>query len=94
MVRIEDGASIHVRMRRDIEKEFDWAAVLTVELGGSLRPICVYDNAHGDPERHRIRDGVKLDAEPHPSRGSARLDVPGTIEEIKANWKGMVERWP
>lgn len=72
VVRIKEGALIHVRMRRDIDREFDWAAVLTI---------------------NRIRDGVKLEAEPQPSRGSARLDLPATIEEIKGNWKGMVERW-
>lgn len=93
MVELDGGGWIHVRMRRDLEKGFDWAAVLGVEIEGAKLPICVYDNAHGVPECHRIRDGIKLDAEPQPSRGSARLDMPATIEEIKANWRGMVARW-
>jgi hypothetical protein len=80
-------------MRRDLEKGLDWAAVLTIERDGVLVPVCVYDNAHGAPERHRIRGGIKLRAEPRPSRGSANLDMPAAIEEIKADWEGMVERW-
>lgn len=93
-VKIEGSdAWIHVRMRRDVEKGFDWAAVLTVERDGGLVPVCVYDNAHGQPERHRIRDGIKGSPEPQPSRGSARFDLPATIAEIKADWEGMVERW-
>ena len=26
-------------------------------------------------------------------KGDARRDIPATIEEIKAEWEGMVERW-
>jgi len=93
VVKVVEGVLIHVRMRWDAEKEVDWAAVLTINRDGTLCPVCVYDNAHGHPERHRIRDGVKGIPEPQPSRGSARLDLPATIDEIKANWEGMVERW-
>lgn len=92
-IELNGGGWIHVRMRRDVEKDLDWAAVLTVEMDGALLPVCIYDNAHGPPERHRVRNGIKLEAEPQSSRGSARLDLPATIDEIKANWKGMVERW-
>ena len=93
MVKVVDGVLIHVRMRWDAEKGVDWAAVLTVRRDGDWCPVCVYDNAHGQPERHRIRDGIKGSPELQPSRGSARLDLPATIAEIKADWEGMVERW-
>jgi hypothetical protein len=74
-------------------KGLDWAAVLLVRRRGERRAVYVYDNAHGQPERHRYRDGVKLEAEGLPSRGAARLDLPAAIREIKTNWKSMVERW-
>ena len=92
-IEVGEGAWIHARVRRDPEKGLDWAAVLTVERDDALVPVCVYDNAHGVPERHRIRGGIKLPAEPWPSRGSANLDMPAAIAEIKADWEGMVERW-
>ncbi len=86
-------AWIAVRMRRDEEKGLDWAAVLCVKVEDRVCAVCVYDNAHGDPERHRIRRGEKLAAEALPTKGDARLDLPAAIDEIKANWEGMVDRW-
>jgi len=84
---------LSVRMRRDVRKGLDWAAALSVEEGGRRHLVYLYDNAHAEPERHRYRRGVKQPGELLPSRGSARLDLPAAIEEIKANWEGMVERW-
>jgi hypothetical protein len=92
-IELSAGAWIDVRHARHSEKGMDWAAVLTVELGGRRRAACLYDNAHGQPERHRYRHGVKMDAEAVSPRQSARLDLPAAIEEIKAKWEGMVERW-
>jgi hypothetical protein len=71
----------------------DWAAVLTVEIDGKRRAVYLYDNAHGRPERHRYHGGVKGEAEALSPRRSARLDLPAAVEEIKAKWEGMVERW-
>jgi hypothetical protein len=65
----------------------------TVERDGRRRTVYLYDNARGQPERHPYREGVKLEAEAVPTKGSARLDLPAAIEEIKARWEGMVERW-
>ena len=70
-----------------------WAAVLTVRDGDRFLPVLLYDNAHGRPERHRYRHGMKLAPEDLSPRGSARDDLPAAIDEIKANWEGMVERW-
>jgi hypothetical protein len=92
-IDLDGDAWINVRIARDPDKGLDWAAVLSVQRGGERRAVYVYDNAHGRPERHRYRDGIKLGAEELPSRGAARLDLPAAIEEIKANWEGMVERW-
>ncbi len=93
IVEIEDDAWIAVRKRRDAQKGMDWAVVLRVRIGEAIHSICVYDNAHGCPERHWIRRGEKLAAEPLTTKGAARLDLPAAIEEIKTNWEGMVERW-
>jgi len=92
-IELGAGAWIDVRHARDPEKEWDWAAVLTVEFGCQRRAVFLYDNAHGPPERHRYRRGVKMEAEALSPRSSARLDLPAAIEEIKAKWEGMVERW-
>jgi hypothetical protein len=92
-IKLAPDAWIVVRMQPDPEKMLDWAAVLVVKSDGALRVVGVWDNAHGYPERHRFRHGVKLAGEPIPSRGAARLDLPRTIAEIKAGWEGMVERW-
>jgi hypothetical protein len=92
-IELSAGAWIEVRHARDSEKEWDWAAVLTVEIGGRRRAVYLYDNAHGRPERHRYRGGVKGEAEVLSPRRSARLDLPAAVEEIKAKWEGMVERW-
>lgn len=92
-VRLGEKAWIAVRKRRDPEREIDWAAVLRVQLEGAARTVCVYDNSHGMPERHRFHRGVKQEAEPVPARGAARLDLPAAIAEIKESWEGMVERW-
>lgn len=92
-IELPEGAWIEVRRKRDSEKGLDWAAVLTVEYGDRRRAVYLFDNAHGRPERHRYRRGRKLEAEPLASQGSARLDLPAAIEEIKANWRSMVERW-
>jgi hypothetical protein len=92
-IELSTGAWIVVRHARDPEKEWDWAAVLTVELDGQRRTVCLYDNAHGQPERHRYRRGVKMEAEAVSPQRSTRLDLPAAIEEIKAKWEGMVERW-
>jgi hypothetical protein len=92
-IPIEEGAWIAVRMRRDPEKELDWAAIMRVRQEGRTRSLCVYDNAHGFPERHRIRQGRKLAGEPLPTKGAARLDLPAAIVDIKAKWRGWVERW-
>ena len=92
-IGLERGARIDVRKRRDPEKGLDWAAVLTVERDGRRHAVYLYDNAHGRPERHRYVRGRKLRPEAIPTRGSARLDLPAAIEEIKAKWEGMVERW-
>jgi hypothetical protein len=90
---IAPGAWIGVRWRWDDEKEMDWAAVLLVEQCGQRRPVCLYDNAHGQPERHRYRDGVKLEAEPVSPRRLPRHDLPAAIAEIKASWESMVRQW-
>jgi hypothetical protein len=92
-VKIVPGVWIGVRSRWDDEKEIDWAAVLLVERCGRRHPVCLYDNAHGRPETHRYRKGVKLEGEPISPRRSARHDLPAAIEEIKRGWEGMVERW-
>jgi hypothetical protein len=92
-IEIDRGAWVAVRKRRDPAKGLDWAAVLCVERGGRRRNVCIYDNAYGSPERHRVRQGVKQAGEPVPTRGAARLDLPAAIEEIKESWGGMVERW-
>jgi hypothetical protein len=92
-IRLGSRAWIDVRRKRDFEKGLDWAAVLTVKHDGQRHAVYVYDNAHGSPERHRILGGVKQRAETLPSHGSARLDLPAAVEEIKASWEGMVERW-
>jgi hypothetical protein len=92
-IRLDDDVWIHVRMRPDPSTGLDWAAVLTVGTGEAQKVVGVWDNAHGYPERHRFRRGVKLEGEPTPSRGSARLDLPAAIDEIKAGWEGMVSRW-
>ncbi|HET6997669.1 MAG TPA: hypothetical protein VFI03_03685 [Solirubrobacterales bacterium] len=92
-VKIEEGVWIEVRKTRDLEKGFDWAAVLTVMRSGRRHAVYLYDNAHGHPERHRYRGQLKLEAERLPTKGSARLDLPAAVEEIKAKWEGMVERW-
>jgi hypothetical protein len=84
---------IKVRLTRDPVMGLNWAAVLTVNCEGRLMPVCLYDNAHGKPERHRYRHGVKLEPEALSPRRSALLDLPAAISEIKANWEGMVERW-
>lgn len=57
-------ARISVRRRWGPELGLDWAAVLTVNVDGAYRAVCVFDNAHGQPERHRYRSGVKLEGEP------------------------------
>jgi hypothetical protein len=90
---IGDGVWIEVRWRWDDEKEMDWATVLVVERCGRPHPVCLYDNAHGRPEKHRYRDGMKLEAEPVSPRRSARDDMPAAIEEIKAKWESMVGQW-
>lgn len=92
-VELESDAWIAVRKRPDAEKGMDWAAVLCIRLEGDVRSVCVYDNAHGVPERHRVHRGVKLAGQRLPTKGSAKLDLPAAIDEIKANWQGMVERW-
>jgi len=92
-VRLDQDVWIDVRMKRDPEKGLDWAAVLTVRRADQRHAVYLYDNAHGQPERHRYRGKLKLQAEMLPTRGSARLDLPAAVEEIKARWEGMVERW-
>jgi hypothetical protein len=92
-IELSVGVWIDVRHARDPEKGMDWAAVLTVERFGHRYAVCLYDNAHGQPERHRYRRGLKMGAELLSPRRSARLDLPAAIEEIKAKWEGMVERW-
>jgi hypothetical protein len=92
-IEIETDVWIAVRKRPDDDKGMDWAAVLCVTFHGRPRAVCIYDNAHGGPERHLIRRGEKLAGEPVPTKGRARLDLPAAIDEIKANWEGMVERW-
>jgi len=42
-------------MKRDPEKGLDWAAVLTVRRADQRHAVYLYDNAHGQPERHRYR---------------------------------------
>jgi len=71
-IEIVEGASwIEVRWRWDDDNEMDWAAVLLVERSGQRHPVYLYDNAHGQPEKHRYRDGIKLEAEPVSPRRSA-----------------------
>ncbi len=92
-MKIAPGVWIGVRWRWDDDKEMDWAAVLLVARGGKAHPVCLYDNAHGQPEKHRYRDGTKLEAEPVSQRRSARHDLPAAIAEIKARWRSMVDQW-
>lgn len=92
-VDIDAGVWIRVRWRWDDEKEMDWAAVLMVERCGRPHPVCLYDNAHGRPEKHWYREGMKLDAEPVSPRKSARQDLPAAIAEIKAGSESMVRQW-
>jgi hypothetical protein len=92
-IPLAPGVQIKVRHARDLVRGMDWAAVLTVKVDGRFLPVCVYDNAHGYPERHRYRHGVKLAPEALAPRRSARLDLPAAVSEIKANWEGMVDRW-
>jgi hypothetical protein len=92
-IELSAGVWIDVRHARDPEKELDWAAVLTVDRCGQRCAVCLYDNAHGQPEKHRYRRGVKMEAEALSPRRSARLDLPAAIEEIKAKWEGIVELW-
>jgi hypothetical protein len=92
-IPVVPGVRIKVRLSRDADKGIDWAAVLVVQEGDRLLPVCLYDNAHGKPERHRYRHGLKLGPETLSPRRSALLDLPAAISEIKANWEGMVERW-
>jgi hypothetical protein len=91
--KIGHGAWISPRWRWDDEKEMDWAAVLLIERCGRRHPVCLYDNAHGRPERHRYRDGMKLEAELVSPRKSARRDLPAAIAEINAGWGSMVDQW-
>ena len=92
-IEIVEGVWIDVRKKRDPAKGLDWAAVLTIEREGGRHAVYLYDNAHGKPERHRYRRGLKLAAETLPTKGSARLDMPAAITEIKEKWESMVERW-
>ena len=92
-IELSTGVWIDVRHARDPEKEMDWAAVLTVKRCGRRRAVYLYDNAHGRPERHRYRRGVKMEAEALSPKSSARFDLPAAVEEIKAKWEGMVKRW-
>jgi hypothetical protein len=92
-IDIVPGVWIGVRRKWDDEKEMDWAAVLLVERRGRRHSVCLYDNAHGRPERHRYRKGVKLGPEPVSARRLARHDLPAAIKEIKANWETMVDQW-
>jgi hypothetical protein len=92
-IRLAERAWIGVRIKRDVAKELDWAVVLIVMHQGRRQQVCLYDNAHGHPERHRYRDGVKLAGKPIALYGSVRGDIPAAIEEIKGEWEGMVERW-
>jgi hypothetical protein len=91
-VEITDFAWIAVRKRRRPER-FDWAAALVVVHDGQPRTVCLYDNSHGAPERHWFRHGLKLEGEPVSPKRSAQFDMPAAIEEIKAKWEGMVDRW-
>jgi len=92
-IELSVGVWIDVRYARHPDRGMDWAAVLTVVYRGERCAVFLYDNAHGRPERHRYRRGVKMGAETVSPRQSARLDLPAAIEEIKAKWEGMVERW-
>jgi hypothetical protein len=91
--QIADGVWIAVRIKRDPVKGYDWAVVLTVLRDGRRRPVCLYDNAHGFPEMHRYREGVKLAGEPVPLSGSVRHDIPAAIAGFKRKWEDIVERW-
>jgi hypothetical protein len=92
-IDIDEDVWIGVRWRWDDDKEMDWAVVLLVERCGRQHPICLYDNAHGRPEKHRFRYGMKLEAGPVSPRRSARHDLPAAIDEIKAGWESMVNQW-
>jgi hypothetical protein len=90
-IELEADAWIAVRMRPDAAMGMNWAAVLCVRLEGEVRSVYIYDNAHGVPERHRVHRGVKLAGKCLPTKGGARLDLPAAIDEMKANWRRMVE---
>jgi hypothetical protein len=92
-IELDDFAWIAVRKRRDPKSGLHWAAALVVVWDGRPRTVCLYDNAHGVPERHWFRHGVKQKGEPISPKRSARLDMPAAIDEVKANWEGMVDRW-
>jgi hypothetical protein len=64
VVLVEGSAWIAVRQQRHPENGFDWAATLVIVLEGQARAVCSYDNAHGVPERHRFRRGIKMAADP------------------------------
>jgi hypothetical protein len=82
-IPVVPAVRIKVRLARDAVKELDWAAVLMAQEGRRLLPVCLYDNAHGKPERHRYRHGVKLGPETLSPRRSALLDLPAAISDMK-----------
>lgn len=91
--QIAHGVWICVRIKRDASKGYDWAVILAVMREGRRQAVCLYDNAHGFPEIHRYRDGIKLAGELVLLSGSVRHDIPAAIAEFKREWEDMVERW-
>ena len=94
---IRDGlggeAAIVFRYRRDDVNGLDWAVVLLVRVGSKEHIVRSYDNAHGWPEMHRYERGVKQPGERIPSTGSANLDLPAVIREVKRGYERMIESW-
>lgn len=69
-----------------------YSVLLLVRHNGVLRPVRLFDNAHGDHDMHRYIGSEKQSAEPaHPgSAGEAMRDATARIED---GYEEMIESW-
>jgi hypothetical protein len=76
--------------RRDIT---DYAVLLTVEQGGEMHTVRLYDGAHAVNEMHRYtRTGGKQSAEIFHG-GTLGEGMRAATEQIKSTYQSMIEAW-
>jgi len=90
---LSDAVIVYARLDTERGMAISYAVTLVVKDRSDLRPVRVYDNAHGLPEMHRYsRTGEKQPAE-RASGTTASEGFNMALDLISNGFREMVEGW-